>query len=70
MNSTVVAFVGIAIFAWGVIDVGMSWAGTDVYWDWLGIDVGSAYPYTHWIAMAIGGGLGYLSSFIDENKEK
>ncbi len=54
--------IGGAIVVWGFIDLGMSWAGTDVYYDWLGIDVGSLYPYTHWIAFGAGGVLAFIGN--------
>ena len=61
--------VGGLIVARGFVDLGMSWAETDVYWDWLGIDVGSAYPYTHWIAFAVGGVLSWIGNSQSEAEE-
>ena len=60
-------YIGGAIIIWGFADLGMSWAGTDVYWDWLGIDVGELYPYTHWIAFAVGAVLTWIGNNQEEN---
>ena len=46
--------IGGAIILWGFADLGLSYAGTDL-WYTIGIDVGELYPYTHWIAFAVGG---------------
>tara|TARA_A100001011_G_scaffold261728_1_gene270251 strand:- start:1668 stop:1868 length:201 start_codon:yes stop_codon:yes gene_type:complete len=59
--------IGGAIVVWGFIDLGMSWAGTDVYYDWLGIDVGGLYPFTHWIAFGGGAAITILGNL---NKEE
>lgn len=56
------SIIGGAIVVWGFIDLGMSWAGTDVYYDWLGIDVGGLYPFTHWIAFGVGGVLAFIGN--------
>ena len=59
--------IGFIIVLWGFADLGMSWAGTDVYYDWLGVDVGGLYPYTHWIAFAVGGVISWIGGSQDEN---
>lgn len=59
--------IGIIIVLWGFVDFGMSYAGTDVYYDWLGVDVGELYPYTHWIAFAVGGVISWIGGSQDEN---
>ena len=54
-------FVGILLIIWGFADLGLSWAGTDLYWE-IGIDLpGVIYPFTHWIAMGIGYGIYSIS---------
>ena len=46
--------VGIILIVWGFADLGLSWAGTDLYWI-IGIELSEGiYPFTHWIAMGIG----------------
>ena len=46
--------VGIILIVWGIADLGLSWAGTDLYWK-IGIELSEGiYPFTHWIAMGIG----------------
>ena len=46
--------VGIILIVWGFADLGLSWAGTDLYWK-IGIELPDViYPFTHWIAMGIG----------------
>ncbi|MDC3111370.1 hypothetical protein OA413_04095 [Pelagibacteraceae bacterium] len=57
--------IGGAIIVWGFADLGLSWAGIDL-WYTIGIDVGELYPYTHWIAFAVGG----LLSFMGGSKEQ
>ena len=59
--------IGIIIVLWGFVDFGMSYAGTDVYGDWLGVNVGELYPYTHWIAFAVGGVISWIGGSQDEN---
>ena len=59
--------IGTIIVLWGFADLGMSWAGTDVYYDWLGIDVGELYPYTHWIAFVVGGVIAWAGGSQDTN---
>jgi|TARA_B110000438_G_scaffold284078_1_gene312758 hypothetical protein len=49
--------VGILLIIWGFADLGLSWAGTDLYYA-IGIELPNAiYPFTHWIAMGIGYGI-------------
>lgn len=54
------------IFAWGALDLGMSYAGTDVWSQWLGIDLFSIseilWKYIAWIFMAVGGFIWTLGS--------
>ena len=46
--------VGILLIVFGFADLGLSWAGTDLYWE-IGIELSEGiYPYTHWIAMGVG----------------
>ena len=46
--------VGIILIVWGFADLGLSWAGTDLYRE-IGIELSEGiYPFTHWIAMGIG----------------
>ena len=46
--------VGIILIVWGIADLGLNWAGTDLYWK-IGIELSEGiYPFTHWIAMGIG----------------
>ena len=48
---------GMFLVAWGFADLGLSWGGTDLY-GFIGITLSETiYPFTHWIAMAIGYGL-------------
>lgn len=45
---------GILLIIWGFADLGLSYAGTDLYYE-IGINLSDAiYPFTHWIAMGIG----------------
>ena len=49
--------VGMLLIIWGFADLGLSWAGTDIYYE-IGIELSNAiYPFTHWIAMGIGYGI-------------
>tara|TARA_B110000003_G_scaffold191895_1_gene190680 strand:+ start:303 stop:497 length:195 start_codon:yes stop_codon:yes gene_type:complete len=49
--------VGMLLIIWGFADLGLSWAGTDLYYE-IGIELSEAiYPFTHWIAMGIGYGI-------------
>tara|TARA_B100000780_G_C20993457_1_gene397343 strand:+ start:609 stop:803 length:195 start_codon:yes stop_codon:yes gene_type:complete len=49
--------VGIIFIIWGFADLGLSWAGTDIYRE-IGVELSSGiYPFTHWIAMGIGYGI-------------
>ena len=66
----ILQLVGGAIIVWGFIDVGMSWAGTDVWWDWFGIDIVTSglYSFTHWIAFGIGGVMTYVAKEMDEEQ--
>jgi len=46
--------IGIILIVWGFSDLGLSWAGTDLYSE-IGIQLSDTiYPFTHWIAMGIG----------------
>ena len=46
--------VGIILIVWGIADLGLSWAGTDLYWE-IGVKLPEwIYSFTHWIAMGIG----------------
>ena len=46
--------IGIILILWGIADLGLSWADTDLYSE-IGITLSeSIYPFTHWIAMGIG----------------
>lgn len=45
------------LIIWGFLDLGLSWAGIDLYYE-IGIELSnSIYPFTHWIAMGIGYGV-------------
>ena len=49
--------VGILLIIWGFADLGLSWAGIDLYWE-IGVELPVAiYPFTHWIAMGVGYGI-------------
>lgn len=48
---------GIIIIIWGVSDLGLSWLGVDLY-EQIGVQLSEGiFPFTHWIAMAIGYGV-------------
>ena len=41
----------------GIVDVGLSWIGIDLYWE-IGINLPDwLYPWTAWIALGIGGAI-------------
>ena len=65
----IIQLVGGAIVVWGFIDLGMSWAGTDVWWDWLGVDVGGLFPFTHWIAFGVGGVMTYAAGSMEDESQ-
>ncbi len=55
-------YIGYALIAWGFLDLGLSWIGTDLYGE-MGIALSDTiYPYTHWIAMGVGYVLTLLAS--------
>lgn len=48
-------YIGWLIILWGLADLAVSWADIDL-WAQVGVYVpDSIYPYTHYIAFAIGG---------------
>jgi len=52
-----VKIIGALLVAWGILDVGLSWIEIDLYQK-IGIALSDTiYPYTHWIAIIIGGGV-------------
>ena len=56
-NLILMKIAGMFLVAWGFADLGLSWGGTDLY-GVIGITLSETiYPFTHWIAMAIGYGL-------------
>jgi len=61
--------VGILLIIWGFADLGLSWAGTDLYYV-IGIELSDAiYPFTHWIAMGIGYGIYALAGLKETDQE-
>ena len=47
-------FIGGILIAWGILDFGLSWAGTDLYGE-IGITIPELiYPFTAYIAGIIG----------------
>mgnify|MGYP004133774781 CR=1 FL=1 len=61
--------VGILLVIWGLADLGLSWAGTDLYYA-IGIELSDAiYPFTHWIAMGIGSGIYALAGSKETDEE-
>ena len=63
-------YLGYALIAWGVLDFGLSYAGTDVWLDWLGIQLPEAiWTYSGMIAVVIGYGVLKLTSG-DEGEEE
>ena len=61
--------VGILLIVWGFADLGLSWAGTDLYYT-IGIELSDAiYPFTHWIAMGIGYGIYVLADSKETHQE-
>ena len=60
--------VGIILIVWGIADLGLSWAGTDLYWK-IGIELSEGiYPFTHWIAMGIGYAIYLIGKSSDEEE--
>ena len=60
--------VGIILIVWGFVDLGLSWAGTDLYWE-IGIELSEViYPFTHWIAMGIGYAIYWIGKPSDEEE--
>jgi len=58
--------VGIMLVIWGFADLGLSWLGTDLYAQ-IGVELSDGiFPYTHWIAMAVGYGIYSIAGSADK----
>ncbi len=57
--------IGGLLAAWGVMDIGFSYSGTDIWLDWLGIDLWSINQflgkYIGWIEIVLGSVIWNLS---------
>ena len=63
--------IGVIIILWGIADFGLSWMGTDLYGE-IGINLPAwLYPFTAYIAAALGYGLYALGDkkSVDEESE-
>ena len=55
--------IGGALVVFGLIDMGGSWAGQDVWGDWIGVQLPAAiWMFTAWIEIGIGSMLFKLGS--------
>ena len=63
---------GALLVIWGLADLGLSYAGTDLWMDALGIQLeGVVYQYSAWAAMVIGAVVWSLgSSAADEEEDE
>lgn len=63
-------YLGYVLIAWGVLDFGMSYMGTDVWMDWLGVALPEAiWTYSGIIAIVLGSGAIKLSQSADVETE-